>query len=116
MTSGSWDSHALAKTRSFKAPRASIRSALDRIDEGPFLLFYRLVLTEAQAREWDLLDDDGKAEAEGIPVPELDRLVTDAIQAVQVSAGREQARRENEAERVRVPDAIREALVDGEAS
>jgi hypothetical protein len=41
----------------------------------------RLALTREQALEHDLLDRDGKAEVDGLPVPVLDALVRDWIEA-----------------------------------
>jgi hypothetical protein len=41
----------------------------------------RIALTEAQARKHKLLDDDGKAEVDGLPVPELDKLVRKWIES-----------------------------------
>jgi hypothetical protein len=41
----------------------------------------RLALTEEQAEEHDLLDDDGTAEVEGLPVPVMDALLRDWIES-----------------------------------
>src|SRR5262249_22612480 len=52
--------------------------------------FVTVAITDAhQAAEWNLLDADGKAEADGIPVPALDALVRDAITGRQDPARRE---------------------------
>jgi hypothetical protein len=78
--------------------------------EDPALVFVRLALTEEQAREHDLLDADGKAEVDGLPVPVLDALLLDAIDALHDPACRERMLTEEEAQRKRLPAAIREAL------
>jgi hypothetical protein len=75
-----------------------------------FLVFTRLALTAEQAEEHDLLDADGKAEVEGLPVPVMDTLLTDAIEELQDPAGREELEAEQERERERLPDAIRKQL------
>lgn len=77
------------------------------------LYFVRLALTTAQAEDLDLLDADGKAEVDGVPVQVMDRWLREAIEALQVPACRERLLAEEEAERERLPDAIREALGDG---
>ena len=54
-----------------KAPRWAL-TALSRHAATrpiPFLAFYRLALTTEQAQALDLLDADGKAEADGHPGP-----------------------------------------------
>jgi hypothetical protein len=45
------------------------------------LMIARLALTLAQARRYNLLDDDGKAEVDGLPVPALDALVRNWIES-----------------------------------
>jgi hypothetical protein len=77
---------------------------------GPFLAFEHLALTVEQARAHDLLDADGKAEVDGLPVPVLDRLLIDAIKALQDPACREALAAEEGRERGRLPDAIRRML------
>ena len=74
------------------------------------LRFERLALTVEQADEHDLLDADGKAEVDGLPVPVMDRLLIDAIEALQVPARREELLERERAERERLPDAIRTML------
>lgn len=86
---------------------------LAEIDEqwaGPALVFVRLALTEEQAEWLDLLDLDGKAEADSIPVPVMDRLLTDAIETLQDPPCREQLEDEEGEERKRLPHAIRHAI------
>lgn len=78
--------------------------------EPGLLNFYRLALTLEQAEELAVLDVDGKAEAEAIPVQVLDRWLIGAIERLQVPARREQMLELQETERERVPDLIREAL------
>ena len=72
--------------------------------------FRTLALTEAQAIEHDLLDADGKAEADGIPVPVLDALVRDAIVEIQDPARREQVAADEEAENDRLPALLLDAV------
>jgi hypothetical protein len=45
------------------------------------LTIQRLALTEQQAREHELLDRDGKAEVDGLPVPVLDEIVRAFIES-----------------------------------
>jgi len=42
----------------------------------PALIFFRLALTTDQAKELDLVDADGRAEVDGVPVPATDRWLT----------------------------------------
>src|SRR5262249_34375207 len=61
--------------------------------ELPALLnFYRLALTTEQAEAHDLLDADGKAEADAVPVPILDGCLREAIEHLQDPASRERMR------------------------
>jgi hypothetical protein len=80
----------------------------------PGLIFYRLALTTEQAQALDLLDADGKAEVDGVPVPVMDRWLIEAIEALHVSACRERLRDEEERERKRLPAAMRQALDDAQ--
>lgn len=84
----------------------------DLTDLSPRLTFFRLALTTAQAEALDLLDENGKGEVDGVPVPVMDRLLTDAIEGLQVPAYREGLDADEERERGRLPDAIRQALGD----
>jgi hypothetical protein len=77
---------------------------------GPALFFIRLALTPAQAQEHGLLDADGKAEVDAVPVSVMDAWLTEAIEALQVPARRDSLRVEEERERERLPAAIRNAL------
>jgi hypothetical protein len=77
---------------------------------GNMLRFERLALTVEQAEDHRLLDADGKAEVDGLPVPVMDRLLIDAIETLQDPSCREQLDDEEKNERKRVPDAVREAL------
>jgi len=52
------------------------------LDED-WLEFERIGLTEEQAEVAGLLDEEGKAEADGLPVPVMDQLIIDAITAYQ---------------------------------
>lgn len=77
---------------------------------GPGLIFMRLALTPAQAQEHGLLDADGKAEVDAVPVPVMDAWLTEAIEALQVPARRDSLKVEEERERERLPQVIRERL------
>jgi hypothetical protein len=77
---------------------------------GPALVFYRLALTEGQAIDHALLDADGKAEVDGLPVPVLDALLVEAIEALHDPAHREALPGKERAERERLPDALLAAL------
>jgi hypothetical protein len=58
------------------------------VDPG-MVEFTTLAVTEDQAREHNLLDDEGKAEADGLPVPVHDQLIREAILSRQDPARRE---------------------------
>jgi hypothetical protein len=83
--------------------------------DGSALIFVRLALTRAQAAHHGLLDADGKAEADAIPVPVLDGWLTDALDALQDSACRDSLVADEREQRERVPVAIRHALAQWEA-
>ena len=70
----------------------------------------RLALTVEQATKHDLLDADGKAEVDGLPVPVMNKLLADAIEALSDPAGRERHRDAQAAERERLPELIRKRL------
>jgi hypothetical protein len=78
-------------------------------DDG-WLTVERVALTEAQAREHDLLDGDGKAEADGLPVPVMDGILRDTIERHQDPAVREQNERDAETERARIGPLVIDAL------
>lgn len=80
---------------------------------GGELSFHRLALTVDQAEEHGLLDADGKAEVDGLPVPVMDQLLTEAIEWFHNSSRREALEAEQERERTRLPDAIKQRL-DGQ--
>lgn len=82
-------------------------------DAAGLVTFERIALTEAQARDHDLLDADGKAEVDGLPVPVMDGIVRDAIDRHHVPARREQVERDERDARDRLPDAIR-VVLDGD--
>ncbi len=85
-------------------------TALD--DLAPGLNFFRLALTEEQAIDLDILDADGKAEADGIPVPTMDAWLREAIELLQDPDAREELLAEEEQQHELAPAAIREALDD----
>src|SRR5512132_139543 len=68
---------------------------------GGWLRFQRIAVTEQQARDHDLLDDDGKAEVDGLPVPVMDQILLGAIDGLQDSAIREEAAATEERERAK---------------
>jgi hypothetical protein len=70
------------------------------------ITFMRLALTPVQADGLDLLDADGKAEADSVPVPIMDRWLTEAIEALTDPARREEQEQAQESERERLPEAI----------
>ena len=55
----------------------------------PGLLFLRIALTVEQAEELDILDADGKARRTPSRVPEMDAILTDAVEALQDEEARE---------------------------
>jgi hypothetical protein len=90
--------------------RAGAEDAIAWANDPDALRFERLALTVEQAEEHDLLDADGKAEVDGLPVPVLDKLLINTIEDLQDPAGRERLLAEEAAERERLPEAIQEAL------
>ena len=80
--------------------------------EPDWLTFERIALTESQAADHDLLDDDGKAEAEGLPVQVMDGILTDAIGRYQDPDIAEANRERGNAERVRVEGLVRDILAE----
>ncbi len=87
----------------------------EKIPGHPFLIFRRIALTTKQATDLGLLDSKGKAEVDGVPVPVMDQWVKDAIEALQDPTRRDEVLAEEEQERKRLPDAIRDALNDRDA-
>jgi hypothetical protein len=72
----------------------------------------RLALTPEQAEDLDILDADGKAEADAVPVPIMDAWLTGAIEALTDPARRDALDVEQDAERSALPEAIRAAVLD----
>ncbi len=72
----------------------------------------RLALTPGQAQDLDILDADGKAEADAVPVPTMDAWLTYAIEALTDPACRDALDGEQDAERRALPGAIRAAVLD----
>lgn len=77
---------------------------------APHLNFYRLALTREQAKELELLDKMGKAEVDGVPVKTMDKWLTDAIESLQDQACRAELLTEQESERERLGEIVREKL------
>jgi hypothetical protein len=71
-----------------------------------WLSFERIALTRTQAEENDLLDDDGKAEVDGLPVPVIDAIVNNAIDGLLDPAGRENVRADRRRQLHHLPQAI----------
>lgn len=92
------------------AYRAAAEDAIAWVEDDTDLRFERIALTTGQADGLGLLDADGKAEAEGVPVPVMDRWLREAIERLQDPSRREQLLAEEQVERERLPEAIREAL------
>ena len=67
-----------------------------------WLTFERIACTQAQAAAAGVLDADGKAEADALPVPVMDGIITDAIEAYQDPAVREDNEREAAEESARI--------------
>jgi len=74
------------------------------------LEFRRLALTYDQAEEFGLLDSDGKAEADSLPVQVLDQIVTDALEELFDTDALEELRAMEQEQRDLLPAAIRAAL------
>ncbi len=77
-----------------------------------WLTFRRIAVTVEQAELHRLLDADGKAEADSLPVPVLDAIVTEALDELFDPACREQVQTDEDEQRRLLPEAIREALRD----
>jgi hypothetical protein len=77
---------------------------------APAVWFARLGLLAAQADELGILDADGKAEVDAVPVRVMDGWLADAIEALQDPACRERHEAEQAEHRERLPQAIRDAL------
>jgi hypothetical protein len=82
--------------------------------EPGWLSFDRIALTRDQARDHGLLDAGGKAEADGLPVPVMDAILREAIEAPgrQDPGRRAQTLRQAAAERARITGLVLEALRD----
>jgi hypothetical protein len=86
-------------------------ASMDR-GEGGGVEFRRLALTEDQAEEFGLLDADGKAEADSLPVDVLDGIVTRALDGLFDEDARARMRADEAEQRRLMPDLIRVALAD----
>lgn len=95
----------------FAAVREDVGAwALDRGVDESGLEFRRLAVTEEQADEYDLLDADGKAEADSLPVQVLDQIVTDALDELREPDAFADLLAEEARQKGLLPTAIREAL------
>ena len=95
------------------ASEDSVAWSLHEGAEDGQLNWERIALTEAQAVEFGLLDTAGKAEVDGVPVPDMDRILREAIERYQDPARRAALVSAEEAERDAIPEAIRRSLEDG---
>lgn len=104
-----YDDHGLALARA--SSEDSIAWAEQYYGAEPeWLTFERIALTQDQAADADLLDQFGKAEADGLPVPVMDQILTDAIEGYQDSGVRQENIDRAAGERERVPALVRELL------
>jgi hypothetical protein len=84
----------------------------DMLDRPGELFAYRLALTPDHADELDVLDADGKAEADAVPVPVMDKWLTDAIEALQDPARRDELKADENAEREGILGRILDRLIE----
>jgi hypothetical protein len=75
-----------------------------------WVTFETIAVTAEQAEEYDLLDADGKAEADGVPVPVMDAVLRRSIEYHQFPAGREQREADEDAENESLRDLIEQAV------
>lgn len=78
------------------------------VDE--WLTFERLALTFDQAERYNLLDADGKAEADSLPVQILDEIVTTRLEGLTDDDARERYRLDEAEQRAELPQLVRDAL------
>jgi len=78
------------------------------------LTFERIALTAEQAADAGVLDENGKAEADALPVPVMDQIITDAIERYQDPAVREDNAERARTETGRVTEVVLAALNGGE--
>jgi hypothetical protein len=82
----------------------------DHGQAGDWLTFERLALTEDQALEHGLLDADGKAEADSLPVAVLDGIVTGRLTELFDPDALDELRADQARQRREMPVMMREAL------
>jgi hypothetical protein len=104
-----YDDHGLAIAKASVEDSTAWAEGYYEADPG-WLEFERIALTEQQAADNDLLDQFGKAEADGLPVPVMDQILTDAIESYQDPARRAETAQRAADERARIPGLIRELL------
>jgi hypothetical protein len=80
-------------------------------DGGWQLEFERLALTEEQAEEYGLLDADGKAEADSLPVQVLDSIVTGRLEELFDPDAQERMREDEAEQRAMLPGKVRAAVL-----
>jgi hypothetical protein len=88
----------------------SLRTLRDSADDLPDLTFIRLGLTTDQGTDLGLLDADGKAEVDAVPVLVMDRWLAAAIMALQNPACWELHVADEQEQRERLPGLIRRRL------
>jgi len=109
-----YDPHGLMIAETSAADSMAWAANHHGLDED-WLTFERIGLTHEQAEANGLLDDQGKAEADGLPVPVMDQVIIDAITAYQDPAIREANEEEAAEESARVTGLVL-ALLDGSGS
>jgi hypothetical protein len=75
-----------------------------------WLRFRRLAITHDQAEQYGVLDADGKAEADALPVPAMDAIIREALDELIDAEVRDVVLEDQAHERRQLGDLIREAL------
>jgi hypothetical protein len=86
--------------------------AVPQTGAADWLEFERLALTYEQAEAYGLLDADGKAEADSLPVQVLDAIVTGRLDGLIDPDGLAAMREEEAGQRRRLPGLIRAAVLE----
>ena len=107
-----YDDHGLKIARASEEDSVAWAEHFDA-PEG-WLTFERIALTEQQAIDHSLLDHLGKAEAEGLPVPVMDAILTDVIERHRNPARREETEQRAADERARITELVIARLNQGQ--
>lgn len=91
---------------------AAAWAADEGLTDGAALEFRRLALTAAQAEEHGLLDADGKAEADSLPVAVLDGIVTGALEELRDGDAYAAFTRRADFELSALPRLVRDQVMD----